>query len=383
MLPSIMRRHSVQLAAVAVSALLALSSNARAQGTPGMPGAPGTPSAPSIPNIPTPAPSEPSPPTPVGPGSSPALPTPPVADPAPLPPPPEAPPPAPAPGAPGSAAFEPLPDSPKAGPKPAPKAAQTAPVAVPRAATSPSAARVTEPEPERALEPPATAPADTYQPVNHAEPEPERDESWGLLGPIRLGFLLGTGLPEILSLGGQIKLTKYFGAGINVGLIPTVKISYYGEATMKYQEYDLYGHIYPFGGAFFLGAGVGYASIDGTLTKNINLASIPGFPAGAGLPTSVDVNSEASVRTLVLTPQIGFTKIFSSGFALGIDIGAQIPIAPSSVEFKTAAPQVPAAIQDAVKRQYLDPNDQKVRDTLEKIGRTPIPTIAFRVGFFL
>jgi hypothetical protein len=306
-------------------------------------------------------------------------------EPAPLPEPP-----APTPGGPGSATFDPLPDAPNEPTKPAPtpKPAQTGPrtPAAQRAAAEPTTVPVVRREPAR--EPPPTAPESTYKPVHHAEPVDDadadkRDESWGLLGPIRLGFLLGTGLPEIVSLGGQLKLTKYLGVGVNVGLIPTVKISYYGDATMKYQHYDLYGRIYPFGGAFFLGAGVGYASIDGTLANRFNLTSYQNMYPGAGIPAYADVNSEASVRTLVLTPQIGFMKIFGSGFALGIDIGAQIPIAPSKVEFSTVAPQVPAAIQEAVRTQYLNPNDQKVRDTLEKVGRTPLPTIGFRIGWFL
>lgn len=202
------------------------------------------------------------------------------------------------------------------------------------------------------------------------------DESNGLLGPFRIGFLIGTGLPEVANLGAQMKLTRFIGAGINVGLIPTVKISYYGDATLKYQEYDAYGRIYPFGGAFFLGAGVGYANIKGTLTKNFSLSPW-------NLPGSIDVTSDATVRTLVLTPQIGFMKIFDVGFAIGVDIGAQIPIAPSNVDFNTVAPGVPDVLANEFQTRYINPNDEKVRSTLEKIGRTPLPTFNFRIGWFL
>jgi len=210
------------------------------------------------------------------------------------------------------------------------------------------------------------------------------DESNGLLGPFRIGFLIGTGLPEVANLGAQMKLTRFIGAGINVGLIPTVKISYYGDATLKYQEYDAYGRIYPFGGAFFLGAGVGYANIKGTLTKRYDTSAVQSaYPAVPGIPAAVDVNSDANVRTLVLTPQIGFMKIFDVGFAIGVDIGAQIPIAPSNVDFTTAAPGVPSIVADEVRRRYINPNDEKVRSTLERIGRTPLPTFNFRIGWFL
>lgn len=221
----------------------------------------------------------------------------------------------------------------------------------------------------------------------------KKDDSGGLFGPFRVGVLVGGGLPEVLSLGGQLKLTRFFGAGINIGLIPTVKIGFYGDATLSYQEYDAYGRIYPFGGAFFVGAGAGYATVRGTLATNYGLSSqqrtefMAGCQLAGGIdcviPAALDVSSRASVRTLVLTPQIGFMHIFGSGFAIGLDVGAQIPIAPSKIDFSTSTTQLPAAIQSVVQTQYIDPNDQKVRSSLDKIGRTPLPTFNLKIGWFL
>ena len=227
-------------------------------------------------------------------------------------------------------------------------------------------------------------------PVNHSDYESKKDDndSDGVFGPFRIGVLVGGGLPEILSLGGQIKLTRFFGAGINVGLIPTVKISYYGDAQLSYQEYDAYGRLYPFGGAFFLGAGVGYATIRGSLANRFNTSSYTQshpeiLAAYPGFPSVVDVNSDARVRTLVLTPQIGFMKIFGSGFTIGVDVGAQIPIAPSKVDFDTTTPSLGEPLSSIVQSTYITPNDQKVRSTLDKIGRTPVPTFNLKIGWFL
>jgi hypothetical protein len=199
-----------------------------------------------------------------------------------------------------------------------------------------------------------------------------------VFGPFRIGVLAGGGLPDLVSLGGMIKVTRYFGAGINVGLIPTVHISYYGDATLAFQEYDAYGHIFPFGGAFFLGAGVGYATVRGTLANQFNLSSY--LTAYPNIPASLAVSSQASVRTLVLLPQIGLLHTFGSGFTLGADVGAQLPIAPSQVDFTT---QVPAVIPDQIREKYITPNDAKVRSSLDKIGRTPIPTFGIKIGWLL
>jgi hypothetical protein len=88
------------------------------------------------------------------------------------------------------------------------------------------------------------------------------------------------------------------------------------------------------------------------------------------------------VRTLVLTPQVGFMKIFGSGFTIGLDVGAQLPIAPSKVEFATNT-NVPEQAKELVQSTYIKPNDEKVRSTLDTIGRTPLPTFNLKIGWFL
>jgi hypothetical protein len=188
------------------------------------------------------------------------------------------------------------------------------------------------------------------------------------------------GLPNLLSFGGTIKLTRFLGGGLNFGLIPTMRIPYYGDATLAYTEVDVYARIYPFGGSFFLGTGVGYATVNGTMDSRFDAREYAAQLALLGLSSTVHYQSEASVRTMVLTPQIGFLTTFGSGFSAGFDVGAQVPIAPSRIEFTS---RVNSQLPPALVEQYLVPNDQKVRDTLEKIGRTPIPTINLRIGWLL
>jgi len=319
------------------------------------------PASPPAPDPPAPAPSEPAPPSQAPPTTEPT-PAPtelkPASDPTASAPagstaPAETPLPGAAPGS--SAAFAPEPGPAAAKPATPPSSSARAPTAAPAAASASSTSAA------------AQAPAK------------DDDSGGGLLGPFRIGVLLGTGLPEVVSFGAQLKLTRFFGAGVNVGLIPTVKINYYGDAQQKFQEYDVYGHIYPFGGAFFLGAGVGYAQIDGVLVTRFNLAALQ----QPGISGNVDVTSSATVRTLVLTPQIGFLKIFDVGFAIGFDVGAQIPIAPSEVHFNTVAAGIPPQLENQVRTQYINPNDEKVRHTLDTVGRTPLPTFNLKIGWFL
>ena len=197
---------------------------------------------------------------------------------------------------------------------------------------------------------------------------------------------MGIGIPSVVSFGGTLKLTRFLGAGVNIGLIPKVQLSYYGDATLSYQHYDIYGRLYPFGGGFFLSGGAGYATVEGTLSSQ-KTAMANGFSG------TVSYDSKGSVRTLMLTALIGYFYTTSIGFSFGVDAGAQIPIAPSQVSYAseyhvstTAPAPLAQAAQAEFERQALpikQQTDKSVQDTLEKIGRTTLPTLNLRIGWIL
>jgi hypothetical protein len=280
-------------------------------------------------------------------------------------------------------------------PPPPPMPTDVAPALPPPAAPLPPAP---QPAPvfDPTLQPPpgppvAPAPAEPQEPqALPAEPPPpppappaaakkdDEDDYEGVFGAVRLGPILGTGIPDVLSFGAVLKITRYIDGGIVWGHIPTMKVSLYGDAQINYNHFDVFGRIYPTGGAFFLGAGVGYKTVSGTLTNTVSLATLP-FPV-PGLPKQIDVMSEGSVHTMILTPRLGLFKMWKVGFCLGLDAGLQIPIAPSDVSFST---QVPASIPAPIVAQYVTPNDQKVSDTLQRVGRAVLPEVNLRIGWLL
>jgi hypothetical protein len=157
-----------------------------------------------------------------------------------------------------------------------------------------------------------------------------------------------------------------------VGVIPTVKLSLYGQAKLSYQEYDAYARIYPFGGGFFLGSGEGYETMKGSFSQSVDVPEIPGISAAQ----QVTISSEASVRSLILTPQIGYFYTTGPGFSIGIDVGAQVPIAPSDTSFTTSVPA-------GVPPELADPTINEVKGTLKKVGQQVVPTFNFRIGWLL
>lgn len=193
---------------------------------------------------------------------------------------------------------------------------------------------------------------------------------------VRFGVLLGGGLPTLLSVGGIVKITDYFGVGVTYGVIPNVTLPVAGEATIGYQQYELYGRVYPFGGAFFLGAGIGYVTVEGKHERTVDISAYAN--KNPGLPSSVSYEGSGSMKTLVLSPAFGFLKRFDPGFTVGVDFAAVLPIAPSDIELKR---KLSEAVPDQVVDQYFKQYDEDINDTLEFIGRTPLPAVNVRLGW--
>lgn len=170
-----------------------------------------------------------------------------------------------------------------------------------------------------------------------------------------------------------MKLTRFLGFGVNVGVIPTVQLSLYGKATLSYREYDAYGRLYPFGGSFFVGAGVGYATTRGSFSDTVDIPVIAGVTTA---PQQVGVRTEGAVRSMILTPQIGFLHTSKWGPSIGLDVGAQVPIAPSQLSYTTT-------LSPGVPESFGASTTDAVRETLEKIGKQVVPTVNLRVGWLL
>lgn len=130
--------------------------------------------------------------------------------------------------------------------------------------------------------------------------------------------------------------------------------------------------LYPFGGGFFLGSGIGYETVRGSFVDKVDIPEVPGVIAAQ----TAEIRSEATVRSLILTPQLGYFATWGSGFSLGIDVGAQVPIAPSQISFTTKLP-------DGVPPEYSARGTVEVKNTLEKIGQQVIPTLNLRMGWLL
>lgn len=172
----------------------------------------------------------------------------------------------------------------------------------------------------------------------------------------RIGPLLGLGFPRPLALEGFAKFERLVGVGFEYSLLPRTSVMDV-EAGFNALALDL--RMFPFRGAFFIGARTGRQWLDAH-------ATLP-----AGRLGSITESMEAS--TWFVNPRAGLLYTFRNGITLGIDAGVQLPISPSY------ARSGPATAAGLAQQLEIDGTLVAVANAL---GNRTTPTIdLFRLGF--
>ena len=176
------------------------------------------------------------------------------------------------------------------------------------------------------------------------------DPNRGALGPVRLGALAGVGAPSIFSGEVIAKIGDYFGVAGDYGVAPQIPFPV-GGAAVAFQQKTFTGsaRVYPFRGAFFIGAGAGSQTTTATAS-----ATTQGAVPTSSFTTSI----------LFVEPELGILYRSSSGISLGCDVGLEFPL----TAHRTNSASLPASMDSAMK--YAE--------------KGPIPSVnLLRVGYVL
>lgn len=201
----------------------------------------------------------------------------------------------------------------------------------PNAQSAAAAAPVTMPEP-------AT-------PARENAPEASEGESDAAgscaLGQLCAGPVLALlGPPNLVGAGLHLRFGRYLGAGVDYQFLPNVNVS---PVTFGANLMSVNARVYPFGGAFFLGGGFAYQSINATLRDgDVVVGAKTAFPAA--------------------TANIGFMG--RSGFILGADLGLMFPLSSTRVTVEDKSGKL---AQSGVSQEQIDSTKQDAQDRLSKV----------------
>lgn len=171
----------------------------------------------------------------------------------------------------------------------------------------------------------------------------------------RIGPIVGVGFPRPLAVEAFAKFERIVGAGVEYSFLPTVTVL---NARTNFQAVALDLRVFPFKGAFFIGARAGRQWLAAATSLD------------AGRYGSFAEQMHAS--TWFLNPRAGFLYTFESGITLGIDAGVQVPIAP---QYRRTG--------DATDLGYGDSTvEQSLVLVSNALGNATTPTVdLFRLGF--
>jgi hypothetical protein len=141
--------------------------------------------------------------------------------------------------------------------------------------------------------------------------------------PFRIGALVGVGFPRPVSFEVYSRLGNYVGVGAEYGFLPTLTVDGVYASSWA-TSVDL--RVYPFHGAFFVGARVGYQHIGAG-------ASVTAAQVGT-------LSASADLDTWFVNPRLGFLWTTRYGLAIGMEAGIQLPVTSS---FSTTLPGSTAA----------------------------------------
>jgi hypothetical protein len=257
----------------------------------------------------------------------------------------------------------PPPAAPPPGPPPA--VVQAPPPAPPVVAQAPPAPPVETLPPLQLTVQPTGPPPSGGEPLPPAPP-PRSDDA------LRVGVMLGIlAFPRPVELELAFKVGRWFGIGVQASLLPQLTAPGI-DAKMDLRAIQGVFRWYPFGGAFYLGGGLGYQNFQGSYGETVD---------GGALRIDADMSGP------FLVPQMGWMWITDSGFAVGLGLGLQIPIPKEPVVTATYNGQpVPAQPTSSVPQDVIDranTNSDNVRTLAKLIVRYPFPEIdLLRIGVF-
>jgi hypothetical protein len=182
-------------------------------------------------------------------------------------------------------------------------------------------------------------------------------------GRFRVGVNLGLiSVPRPIHIEGYARLHPFIGVSGSWSTFPKFAsdaiLSWAGaksdttDATLNnFDAWEIALRIYPLRGTFYVGVGAGQQVIDAVVTEK----------------QSIGIGGSARVNSWVITPRIGWQWVWSSGFAMGLDLGAQFVVGHTENVFLP-----PGTAPDV---------EQDVRDIVHFGSTVPLPDFRFSIGY--
>lgn len=191
-----------------------------------------------------------------------------------------------------------------------------------------------------------------------------------------IGPTFSVGLFQFFTIGLEAKIFKFLGLSINYagagdihfdtfpGLLSYINKNsnenHIYETKLSIQHIKTRVVIYPFFGAFFVGAELGIRHIETNVHATNFSSSNP-----------VEISARYKLNTFYINPQFGWMWVFDSGFAIGTELGAQIPLSSNNENFSSEILTQTAALNFTIQtsqgyNDFVNANKEEVGNYFKK-----------------
>ncbi len=200
-------------------------------------------------------------------------------------------------------------------------------------------------------------------------PPPEHPAFEAPVAPVfQPAILLGIlSVPRPVQVEALVRVRRSVAVGVQYSMLPTLSLPG-NAARLELDATQLTFRWFPFHGAFYLGSGFGYQRLRASIGQTID---------------GGDLRVLADMSTLFLSPQLGWLWLTRSGFAIGINLGVQVPL-PRDPNVSVTYNGQPLPTQGGPAGVATSASDDKnkVGDVARIIMRYPIPNIdLLKIGF--
>ncbi len=214
------------------------------------------------------------------------------------------------------------------------------------------------------------------EPVNKANQpdqkpqDAEREEDFGLFGPIRLGPSAALTVPHIFNFGIDVMYENLASVSVAGGRYRRTVNS----VDVEMRNWEIIGRWFPWHGSFFVGGAYGQQGLTALAQKDVSTTL-------KGVDLTIPTTLRLEVTTSYFTPQVGWMAIWDSGFLLGFDFGYQVALS-SSANLQVAFQDVSASLEESLKASAeYQVEKKKVEDAAENFGKKNLPYITLlRMG---
>src|SRR6266568_1762485 len=184
----------------------------------------------------------------------------------------------------------------------------------------------------------------------------ENGKARGLLGPVLIGpNVTILQLPTGPTFGLEVKGHRLWGVSFDYGFIPKVNVA---QAKVSFDAWTLAAKVFPFRGAFFVGAGYGHYKLTGE-TQQVDSN------------TGISGSAKAEVSSYFIEPGIGWRWVRPGGFFTGLDLSWQFPVGYKSTVTAPDLGSLGGTVKD-------------IQENADKYLKRGLPSLGFlRLGWFI